>query len=143
MWCVGVDFDVEFGVVGGVVVVVIGFYVVMSGCVGGVWYVFNGYDFCRVGGIEMKCGFVCLILEKFLVIKFENIVLLILLSILLLEGKFWWLIVVGVVVVGLLGGMVVMVFVSGLYVFGGIGLIFLFFMMVGIMMMMFCGMGGG
>ncbi|REO59389.1 type VII secretion system ESX-5 FtsK/SpoIIIE family ATPase EccC5, partial [Mycobacterium tuberculosis] len=59
------------------------------------------------------------------------------------EGKPWWLIVVGVVVVGLLGGMVAMVFASGSHVFGGIGSIFPLFMMVGIMMMMFRGMGGG
>lgn len=52
-------------------------------------------------------------------------------------------IVVGVVVVGLLGGMVAMVFASGSHVFGGIGSIFPLFMMVGIMMMMFRGMGGG
>ncbi|CNM13828.1 FtsK/SpoIIIE family protein [Mycobacterium tuberculosis] len=50
---------------------------------------------------------------------------------------------VGVVVVGLLGGMVAMVFASGSHVFGGIGSIFPLFMMVGIMMMMFRGMGGG
>ncbi|CKO43396.1 FtsK/SpoIIIE family protein [Mycobacterium tuberculosis] len=47
------------------------------------------------------------------------------------------------VVVGLLGGMVAMVFASGSHVFGGIGSIFPLFMMVGIMMMMFRGMGGG
>lgn len=81
--------------------------------------------------------------EKPPVIKPENIVLSTPLSIPPPEGKPWWLIVVGVVVVGLLGGMVAMVFASGSHVFGGIGSIFPLFMMVGIMMMMFRGMGGG
>lgn len=52
-------------------------------------------------------------------------------------------IVVGVVVVGLLGGMVAMVFASGSHVFGGVGSIFPIFMMVGIMMMMFRSVGAG
>lgn len=91
----------------------------------------------------MKRGFARPTPEKPPVIKPENIVLSTPLSIPPPEGKPWWLIVVGVVVVGLLGGMVVMVFASGSHVFGGIGSIFPLFMMVGIMMMMFRGMGGG
>lgn len=91
----------------------------------------------------MKRGFARPTPEKPPVIKPENIVLSTPLSIPPPEGKPWWLIVVGVVVVGLLGGMVAMVFASGSHVFGGIGSIFPIFMMVGIMMMMFRGMGGG
>lgn len=91
----------------------------------------------------MKRGFARPTPEKPPVIKPENIVLSTPLSIPPPEGKPWWLIVVGVVVVGLLGGMVAMVFASGSHVFGGIGSIFPLFMMVGIMMMMFRGMGGG
>lgn len=91
----------------------------------------------------MKRGFARTTPEKPPVIKPENIVLSTPLSIPPPEGKPWWLIVVGVVVVGLLGGMVAMVFASGSHVFGGIGSIFPLFMMVGIMMMMFRGMGGG
>lgn len=91
----------------------------------------------------MKRGFARPTPEKPPVIKPENIVLSTPLSIPPPEGKPWWLIVVGVVVVGLLGGMVAMVFASGSHVFGGIGSIFPVFMMVGIMMMMFRGMGGG
>lgn len=91
----------------------------------------------------MKRGFARPTPEKPPVIKPENIVLSTPLSIPPSEGKPWWLIVVGVVVVGLLGGMVAMVFASGSHVFGGIGSIFPLFMMVGIMMMMFRGMGGG
>ncbi|RHW92500.1 type VII secretion system ESX-5 FtsK/SpoIIIE family ATPase EccC5 [Mycobacterium tuberculosis] len=91
----------------------------------------------------MKRGFARPTPEKPPVIKPENIVLSTPLSIPPPEGKPWWLIVVGVVVVGLLGGMVGMVFASGSHVFGGIGSIFPLFMMVGIMMMMFRGMGGG
>lgn len=91
----------------------------------------------------MKRGFARPTPEKPPVIKPENIVLSTPLSIPPPEGKPWWLIVVGVVVVGLLGGMVTMVFASGSHVFGGIGSIFPLFMMVGIMMMMFRGMGGG
>ncbi|WP_104650751.1 type VII secretion system ESX-5 FtsK/SpoIIIE family ATPase EccC5 [Mycobacterium tuberculosis] len=91
----------------------------------------------------MKRGFARPTPEKPPVIKPENIVLSTPLSIPPPEGKPWWLIVVGVVVVGLLGGMVAMVFTSGSHVFGGIGSIFPLFMMVGIMMMMFRGMGGG
>lgn len=91
----------------------------------------------------MKRGFARPTPEKPPVIKPENIVLSTPLSIPSPEGKPWWLIVVGVVVVGLLGGMVAMVFASGSHVFGGIGSIFPLFMMVGIMMMMFRGMGGG
>lgn len=91
----------------------------------------------------MKRGFARPTPEKPPVIKPENIVLSTPLSIPPPEGKPWWLIVVGVVVVGLLGGMVAMVFASGSHVFGGIGSIFPLFMMVGIMMMMFLGMGGG
>lgn len=91
----------------------------------------------------MKRGFARPTPEKPPVIKPENIVLSTPLSIPPPEGKPWWLIVVGVVVVGLLGGMVAMVFASGSHVFGGIGSIFPLFMMVGIMMMIFRGMGGG
>ncbi|CMS42001.1 type VII secretion system ESX-5 FtsK/SpoIIIE family ATPase EccC5 [Mycobacterium tuberculosis] len=91
----------------------------------------------------MKRGFARPTPEKPPVIKPENIVLSTPLSIPPPEGKPWWLIVVGVVVVGLLGGMVAMVFASGSHVFGGIGSIFPLFMMVGIMMIMFRGMGGG
>lgn len=91
----------------------------------------------------MKRGFARPTPEKPPVIKPENIVLSTPLSIPPPEGKPWWLIVVGVVVVGLLGGMVAMVFASGSHVFGGIGSIFPLFMMVGIMMMMFRGIGGG
>lgn len=91
----------------------------------------------------MKRGFARPTPEKPPVIRPENIVLSTPLSIPPPEGKPWWLIVVGVVVVGLLGGMVAMVFASGSHVFGGIGSIFPLFMMVGIMMMMFRGMGGG
>lgn len=91
----------------------------------------------------MKRGFARPTPEKPPVIKPENIVLSTPLSIPPPEGKPWWLIVVGVVVVSLLGGMVAMVFASGSHVFGGIGSIFPLFMMVGIMMMMFRGMGGG
>lgn len=91
----------------------------------------------------MKRGFARPTPEKPPVIKPENIVLSTPLSIPPPEGKPWWLIVVGVVVVGLLGGMVAMVFASGSHVFGGIGSIFPLFMMVGIMMMMFRGMDGG
>lgn len=91
----------------------------------------------------MKRGFARPTPEKPPVIKPENIVLSTPLSIPPPEGKPWWLIVVGVVVVGLLGCMVAMVFASGSHVFGGIGSIFPLFMMVGIMMMMFRGMGGG
>lgn len=91
----------------------------------------------------MKRGFARPTPEKPPVIKPENIVLSTPLSIPPPEGKPWWLIVVGVVVVGLLGGMVAMVFASGSHVFGGIGSIFPLFIMVGIMMMMFRGMGGG
>lgn len=91
----------------------------------------------------MKRGFARPTPEKPPVIKPENIVLSTPLSVPPPEGKPWWLIVVGVVVVGLLGGMVAMVFASGSHVFGGIGSIFPLFMMVGIMMMMFRGMGGG
>lgn len=91
----------------------------------------------------MKRGFARPTPEKPPVIKPENIVLSTPLSIPPPEGKPWWLIVVGVAVVGLLGGMVAMVFASGSHVFGGIGSIFPLFMMVGIMMMMFRGMGGG
>ncbi|CKM54380.1 FtsK/SpoIIIE family protein [Mycobacterium tuberculosis] len=91
----------------------------------------------------MKRGFARPTPEKPPVIKPENIVLSTPLSIPPPEGKPWWLIVVGVVVVGLLGGMVAMVFASGSHVFGGIGSLFPLFMMVGIMMMMFRGMGGG
>lgn len=91
----------------------------------------------------MKRGFARPTPVKPPVIKPENIVLSTPLSIPPPEGKPWWLIVVGVVVVGLLGGMVAMVFASGSHVFGGIGSIFPLFMMVGIMMMMFRGMGGG
>lgn len=91
----------------------------------------------------MKRGFARPTPEKPPVIKPENIVLSTPLSIPPPEGKPWWLIVVGVMVVGLLGGMVAMVFASGSHVFGGIGSIFPLFMMVGIMMMMFRGMGGG
>lgn len=91
----------------------------------------------------MKRGFARPTPEKPPVIKPENIILSTPLSIPPPEGKPWWLIVVGVVVVGLLGGMVAMVFASGSHVFGGIGSIFPLFMMVGIMMMMFRGMGGG
>ncbi|KBI73414.1 type VII secretion system ESX-5 FtsK/SpoIIIE family ATPase EccC5 [Mycobacterium tuberculosis] len=91
----------------------------------------------------MKRGFARPTPEKPPVIKPENIVLSTPLSIPPPEGKPWWLIVVGVVVVGLLGGMVAMVFASGSHVFGGIGSIFPLFMMVGIMMMMLRGMGGG
>lgn len=91
----------------------------------------------------MKRGFARPTPEKPPVIKPENIGLSTPLSIPPPEGKPWWLIVVGVVVVGLLGGMVAMVFASGSHVFGGIGSIFPLFMMVGIMMMMFRGMGGG
>lgn len=91
----------------------------------------------------MKRGFARPTPEKPPVIKPENIVLSTPLSIPPPEGKPWWLIVVGVVVVGLLGGMVAMVFASGSHVFGGIGSIFPLFMMVGIMMMMFRGMGDG
>lgn len=91
----------------------------------------------------MKRGFARPTPEKPPVIKPENIVLSTPLSIPPPEGKPWWLIVVGVVVVGLLGGMVAMVFASGSHVFGGIGSILPLFMMVGIMMMMFRGMGGG
>lgn len=91
----------------------------------------------------MKRGFARPTPEKPPVIKPENIALSTPLSIPPPEGKPWWLIVVGVVVVGLLGGMVAMVFASGSHVFGGIGSIFPLFMMVGIMMMMFRGMGGG
>lgn len=92
----------------------------------------------------MKRGFARPTPEKPPVIKPENIVLSTPLSIPPPEGKPWWLIVVGVVVVGLLGGMVAMVFASGSHVFGGIGSIFPLFMMVGVMMMMmFRGMGGG
>lgn len=91
----------------------------------------------------MKRGFARPTPEKPPVIKPENIVLSTPLSIPPPEGKPWWLIVVGVVVAGLLGGMVAMVFASGSHVFGGIGSIFPLFMMVGIMMMMFRGMGGG
>ncbi|CKR32508.1 type VII secretion system ESX-5 FtsK/SpoIIIE family ATPase EccC5 [Mycobacterium tuberculosis] len=91
----------------------------------------------------MKRGFARPTPEKPPVIKPENIVLSTPLSIPPPEGKPWWLIVVGVVVVGLLGGMVAMVFASGSHVFGGIGSLFPLFIMVGIMMMMFRGMGGG
>ncbi|AFE13027.1 FtsK/SpoIIIE family protein [Mycobacterium tuberculosis RGTB423] len=92
----------------------------------------------------MKRGFARPTPEKPPVIKpRKRIVLSTPLSIPPPEGKPWWLIVVGVVVVGLLGGMVAMVFASGSHVFGGIGSIFPLFMMVGIMMMMFRGMGGG
>ncbi|CMN68325.1 type VII secretion system ESX-5 FtsK/SpoIIIE family ATPase EccC5 [Mycobacterium tuberculosis] len=91
----------------------------------------------------MKRGFARPTPEKPPVIKPENIVLSTPLSIPPPEGKPWWLIVVGVVVVGLLGGMVAMVFASGSHVFGGIGSIFPLFLMVGVMMMMFRGMGGG
>ncbi|WP_373235002.1 type VII secretion protein EccCa [Mycobacterium marinum] len=91
----------------------------------------------------MKRGFARPTPEKAPVIKPENIVLPTPLSIPPPEGKPWWLIVVGVVVVGLLGGMVAMVFASGSHVFGGVGSIFPIFMMVGIMMMMFRSVGGG
>lgn len=91
----------------------------------------------------MKRGFARPTPEKAPVIKPENIVLPTPLSIPPPEGKPWWLIVVGVVVVGLLGGMVAMVFASGSHVFGGVGSIFPIFMMVGIMMMMFRSVGAG
>ncbi|GJO02936.1 type VII secretion protein EccC [Mycobacterium marinum] len=91
----------------------------------------------------MKRGFARPTPEKAPVIKPENIVLPTPLSIPPPEGKPWWLIVVGVVVVGLLGGMVAMVFASGSHVFGGVGSIFPIFMMVGIIMMMFRSVGAG
>ncbi len=91
----------------------------------------------------MKRGFARPTPEKAPVIKPENIVLPTPLSIPPPEGKPWWLIVVGVVVVGLLGGMVAMVFASGSHVFGGVGSIFPIIMMVGIMMMMFRSVGAG
>ncbi len=91
----------------------------------------------------MKRGFARPTPEKPPVIKPENIVLPTPLSIPPPEGKPWWLIVVGVVVIGLLGGMVAMVFASGSHVFGGVGSIFPIFMVGGMMMMMFRGVGGG
>ncbi len=91
----------------------------------------------------MKRGFARPTPEKPPVIKPENIVLPTPLSIPPPEGKPWWLIVVGVVVIGLLGGMVAMVFASGSHVFGGVGSIFPIFMVGGMMMMMFRGAGGG
>ena len=91
----------------------------------------------------MKRGFARPTPEKPPVIKPENIVLPTPLSIPPPEGKPWWLIVVGVVVIGLLGGMVAMVFASGSHVFGGVGSIFPIFMVGGMMLMMFRGVGGG
>ncbi len=91
----------------------------------------------------MKRGFARPTAEKAPVIKPENIVLPTPLSIPPPEGKPWWLIVVGVVVIGMLGGMVAMTFASGSHVFGGVGSIFPIFMVGGMMMMMFRGVGGG
>ncbi len=91
----------------------------------------------------MKRGFARPTPEKPPVIKPENIVLPTPLSIPPPEGKPWWIVVVGVVVIGLLGGMVAMVFASGSHVFGGVGAIFPIFMVGGMMMMMFRGVGGG
>lgn len=91
----------------------------------------------------MKRGFARPTPERPPVIKPENIVLPTPLSIPPPEGKPWWLIVVGVVVIGLLGGMVAMTFASGSHVFGGVGSIFPIFMVGGMMMMMFRGVGGG
>ena len=54
-----------------------------------------------------------------------------------------WLIVVGVLVIGLMIGMVAMVFGSGSRVFGGAGAIFPIFMIGGVAMMMFGGRFGG
>ena len=90
----------------------------------------------------MKRGFARPTPEKSPVIKPENIVLPTPLSIPPPEGKPWWIVVVGVVVIGLLGGMVAMVFASGSHVFGGVGAIFPIFMVGGMMMMMFRGAGG-
>jgi ESX secretion system protein EccC len=90
----------------------------------------------------MKRGFARPTPEKPPVIKPENIVLPTPLSIPPPEGKPWWMVVVGVVVIGLLGGMVAMVFASGSHVFGGVGAIFPIFMVGGMMMMMFRGGGG-
>lgn len=91
----------------------------------------------------MKRGFARPTPERPPVIKPENIVLPTPLSIPPPEGKPWWLIVVGVVVIGLLGGMVAMTFASGSHVFGGVGSIFPIFMVGGMMLMMFRGVGGG
>jgi type VII secretion protein EccCa/type VII secretion protein EccCb len=91
----------------------------------------------------VKRGFARPTPEKPPVIKPENIVLPTPLSIPPPEGKPWWIIVVGVVVIGLLGGMVAMVFASGSHVFGGVGAIFPIFMVGGMMMMMFRGGAGG
>ncbi|TAM63229.1 type VII secretion protein EccCa [Mycobacterium sp.] len=91
----------------------------------------------------MKRGFARPTPEKPPVIKPENIVLPTPLSIPPPEGKPWWLVVVGVLVIGLLIGMIAMVFGSGSHVFGGAGAIFPIFMIGGVAMMMFGGRFGG
>lgn len=91
----------------------------------------------------MKRGFARPTPEKPPVIKPENIVLPTPLSIPPPEGKPVWLIIVGVLVIGLLIGMVAMVFGSGSRVFGGAGAIFPIFMIGGVAMMMFGGRFGG
>ena len=91
----------------------------------------------------MKRGFARPTPEKAPVIKPENIVLPTPLSIPPPEGKPWWLVVVGVLVIGLLIGMIAMVFGSGSRVFGGVGAIFPIFMIGGVAMMMFGGRFGG
>ncbi len=91
----------------------------------------------------MKRGFARPTPEKPPVIKPENIVLPTPLSVPPPEGKPVWLIIVGVLVIGLLIGMVAMVFGSGSRVFGGAGAIFPIFMIGGVAMMMFGGRFGG
>ena len=91
----------------------------------------------------MKRGFARPTPEKPPVIKPENIVLPTPLSIPPPEGKPVWLIIVGVLVIGLLIGMVAMVFGTGSRVFGGAGSIFPIFMIGGVAMMMFGGRFGG
>ncbi len=91
----------------------------------------------------MKRGFARPTPEKPPVIKPENIVLPTPLSIPPPEGKPVWLIIVGVLVIGLLIGMVAMVFGTGSRVFGGAGAIFPIFMIGGVAMMMFGGRFGG
>ncbi|MFV0493507.1 type VII secretion protein EccCa [Mycobacterium sp.] len=91
----------------------------------------------------MKRGFARPTPEKAPQVKPENIVLPTPLSIPPPEGKPWYMIVIGVVVLGMLGGMVLMLVRSGSNMMGGMGSIFPIFMMGGIMMMMFRGMGGG
>lgn len=91
----------------------------------------------------MKRGFARPTSGKAPAVKPENIVLPTPLSIPPPEGKPWWLIVVGVVVVGLLAGMIGMIFASGSKVFMGPGMIFPIFMIGGVAMMMFGGRFGG